>query len=288
MQEGIDYLKQDNCFRWIADPERAQTPADAQLRADGPGLFNGWTQTYFPVLQNMPAPNPLDYYWSADETEWATDIMFRNTTALDRLFPMLARHGLIVSDSASVMRYLGRIAAEAALPRRLAGDGRGDRRRRHEGLCVKHRVGRNSVKIYNKAGNVLRTETTLNDPRAFKVFRQPNDDTTPAPGWLPMRKGVADLKLLRFLAQGQWAVEGLRNRDLARWLDPHAEELSSVDRRKLAARASRVLLILRAHGLIRRAQKTHRYLVTPKGLRVAALMISTATVQAEELMRKAA
>ena len=83
-------------------------------------------------------------------------------------------------------------------------------------------------------------------------------------------------------------MEGLRNRDLASWLDPHAEELSHTARRKLASRVSRLLFILRIHGLIRKVQKTHRYHLTLQGLRVAALVISTATVQAQELMRKAA
>ena len=257
---------------------------------------------------------------------------------------MLARHGLIVSDSASVMRYLGHIGADAALPPKLAGDVRGDRRRRHEGVCVKHRKGRNSVKIYNKAGNVLRTETTINDTRSFKVFRRPDDDTGREPGWLPMRKGVADLQrrsrlsqasnerylnmlaacpadakfieivgqvcqpaqhgnrrvralnpsarqdmdIMRFLTQGQWAIEGLRNRDLAAWLNPDAENLNADDRRRLTARASRLLAILRAHGLIKKIQKTHRYQVTDKGCAVASLVIAAANVQAKELMEKAA
>ena len=344
LREGIDHVKQDNCFRWIADPERAQALADAQLRTDWPALLGGMAKTYFPFMGGLLEPVPVDYYWSADETEWATDVMFRNTRTLDRLFPMLARHSLIVSDSASVMRYLGKIAPGAALPAKVAGDVRGDRRRRHEGICVKHRAGRNSVKMYNKAGNVLRTETTINHARAFKTFRQPNDDARRRPQWLPMRKGVADLErrsrlsqasnerylemlaacpsdatfieivgqvcrpiqyrgrrvralnpsaeldmqLLRFLTQGQWAVAGLRNRDLAAWLDPRAKQLPSAERRKLSARVSRLLLILRAHGLIRKIQKTHRYQVTTKGYRLAALMISTSNVQAEELMQKAA
>jgi hypothetical protein len=344
MREGIRYVKQDNCFRAVEDVAAAQALADAQLRTDWPDLLDHFAAKYFPVMRNLLGDQPMHYYWSAEETEWATDVMFRNTATLDRLFPMLARHGLIVSDSPSVMRYLGKIAPDAALPVHIAGDVRGDRRRRHEGICVKHRVGRNSVKIYNKAGNVLRTETTINDTRAFKVFRQANDDTRSAAAWLPMRKGVADLErrahlshasnkrylhmlaacptdatflevvgevcqrathngrrvralnpsaqadlnLLRFLTQGQWAVEGLRNRDLAAWLDPRADELPQKERRRLAARASRLLFILKVHGLIRKVPKTHRYLVTAKGHRVATLMISTSTVQAEELMRKAA
>lgn len=344
MEEDIKYIKQNNCFRWIEDTARAQELADAQLRTDWPGLLNGFVKVFFPVMSGLLEPKSLNYYWSADATEWATDIMFRKTADLDRLFPMLARHGLIVSDSASVMRYLGKISRDAALPKKVSGDIRGDRRMRHEGICVKHRAEGNSVKIYNKDGNVLRTETTINDPRAFQTFRQANDDASREPGWMPMRKGVADLErrsrishacnerylemlaacptdatfievisevcqrvrhngrqvralnpsadgdmqLLRFLAQGQWVLAGLRNRDLVTWLNPDAENLSPADRKKLTSRASRLLGIMRAHGLIKKVQKTHRYHVTTKGKRVAAVMISTSTIQAEELMRKAA
>lgn len=344
MREGGEYIKQGNCFRWLADPLRAQALADEQLRTDWPGLLGGFATTYFPVMGELLDHASLRYYWSADETEWATDVMFQNTEELDRLFPMLARHGLIVSDSASVMRYLGKISAEAALPVRVAGDVRGDRRRRYEGVCVKHQSEGNSVKMYNKAGNVLRVETTIRHTRAFKTFRCPNDDSNQEARWLPTRKGVADLErrsrlsqssneryldtlaacpadatfleivgevcqpasdqgrrvralnpsaeadlnLLRFLAQGQWALNGLRNRDLVAWLNPDAEKLTASERRKAAQRASRLLRLMRAHGLIRKVSKTHRYQVTPKGQRVAALMISTSTVQAQELMQKAA
>lgn len=344
LREDIPYIKQDNCFRWLGDLARAQELANEQLRSHWPGLMGALATTYFPVMGGLLGEHPVDYYWSADETEWATDIMFRNSARLDRLFPMLARHGLMVSDSASVMRYLGHIGAKAALPAKLAGDVRSDRRRRYEGICVKHRKGRNSVKVYNKAGNVLRTETTINDTRAFKVFRRPEDDPDRAPGWLAMRKGVADLErrarlshasneryldalaacpsdakfielvgevcrpvqlgnrrvralnpsapsdlnILRFLTQGQWAIEGLRNRDLVEWLEPNAEQLPLPERRKRTARASRILALLRAHGLIQKIHKTHRYQITPKGHRVATLITTTASIEAKQLMEKAA
>jgi len=344
IEAGIPYVKQDNSFRWIADPVRAQALMDAQLRTDWRSLFEGLVDQYFPLLRGLFPDGPMHYYWSVDESEWATDLMFRNTATLDRLFPMLARHALTVSDSASVMRYLGHIGPNATLPGRVTGDIRGDRRRRYEGLCVKHHVGRNSIKAYNKAGNVLRVETTINASRAFKVFRAANDTTGRAPTWLPMRKGVADMErrsrvsqaanqrylnalaaastnetvleivqeacrrttrngrpvralnpfgphdfhLLRFLTQGQWTVNGLRNRDLAHWLDPNADSLSLPERTRLSSRASRLLGILRAHGLIRKVPRTHRYTVTHKGARIAALIIAASTIDGQTLVEKAA
>ena len=50
---------------------------------------------------------PLDYYWSADATEWATDIMFKSRQDLEAIYPDLIYHAMKTSDSASVMRYFG-------------------------------------------------------------------------------------------------------------------------------------------------------------------------------------
>ncbi len=97
-----------------------------------------------------------------------------------------------------------------------------------------------------------------------------------------------DMHLLRFLTQGQWAIAGLRNRDLVAWLVPSVNTLSPADRKKWTARASRLLCILRSHGLIQKVGKTHRYHVTRKGKQVAALMVSASTVQAQQLMQIAA
>ncbi len=193
IEHGVAYKKADNCFRWIDDAPAAQRLMDRQLNTDWVELLDGLRDRYFPVVNDL-LPRPyLSHYWSVDESEWATDILFADTARLDRLFPLLARHGLITTDSASVMRFLGQIPAAASLPGRVTGDLRGDRKRRHEGVCVKHRHGRNSIKTYNKAGNVLRVETTINQPRGFKSFRHPDDDSRRPARWLPMRKGVADL-----------------------------------------------------------------------------------------------
>lgn len=192
LSEKIRFIKSDNSFRWIEDFARAQELLDEQLKTDWPGLLGARRRAYFGVLDSL-FPTPLDHYWSAESTEWATDIMFRSTAELDRLFPLFARYGMLIADSANVMRFLGRISPDASLPKRISGDIRGDRRKRHEGIRVKHWDGSNSIKLYNKAGNVLRTETTINDTRAFKVFRPTDDRPESLATWLPMRKGVSDM-----------------------------------------------------------------------------------------------
>ena len=64
---------------------------------------------------------------------------------------------------------------------------------RPEGVRVKHYLSGNSIKMYDKAGSVLRVETTIGNPKPFKVFRPKQDATDGQYAWRPLRKGTADL-----------------------------------------------------------------------------------------------
>lgn len=49
----------------------------------------------------------LDYYWSAEQTEWATDVLFHEAEYLQALYPQLLRRGIDTFQSPDVMRFLG-------------------------------------------------------------------------------------------------------------------------------------------------------------------------------------
>jgi hypothetical protein len=133
---GIGYIKDGNCFTWIEDVAAAQQLLEEQLRTDWPRLLQGLVGEACPRLERIMAPLAFDYYWSAEETEWASDLMFGSAADLEVLYPRLIRHGLLVSDSPAVLRYLGRREP------RSSGLGRGaapeqilsDLRRRYEGV----------------------------------------------------------------------------------------------------------------------------------------------------------
>lgn len=69
-------------------------------------------------------------------------------------------------------------------------------------LRVKHVVGGNSVKMYDKEGRVPRVETTVNDPRDMKVYRSGESDSGGRYSWRRMRKGVVDLRRRAEVSQG--------------------------------------------------------------------------------------
>lgn len=74
----------------------------------------------------------------------------------------------------------------------------------------------------------------------------------------------ADAALLQAVSQHQFLINGMRNRDLRRLLYGD-NATTAVDKRRLSAAVTRQLRLLRAHGLIHKVPKTHRYIVTESG-----------------------
>jgi hypothetical protein len=154
---GLHYLQRDNCFTWLEHPERAQHLMDRQVRSDWPVLLSEIARSLNPLHATMFAAFPMEYYWSTYQSEWATDVMFGKAATLAHLYPRLVQHGLTTFLSPDVMRFLGRKAPPGGgLPRRLETEVVSDVKRRPEGVRIKHRVGENSVKMYDKQGSVLR------------------------------------------------------------------------------------------------------------------------------------
>jgi len=185
---GIGYRKHDNCLTRVDDLDAAQALLDQQVSypwAEGLGQLGRQVN---PALPGIVGGYAIDYYWSLEQSEWATDLLFRSGEELDRLFPNLARHAMESFRSPQVMAFLGR-PVDRGIPPRFAGEVQSDLRRRFEGLRVKHAVNANAVKMYNKAHSVLRVETTLNNMRDMRAPRVVDGQVR----WERMRKGVGDI-----------------------------------------------------------------------------------------------
>jgi hypothetical protein len=333
-QEGIGYQRRDNCFTWVEDFARAQELADRQPRLH-------WEVELTRLLRRVLPPRESwlpgdDYYWAVDQSEWATDLAFRSADELAELYPQLLHGGIETFRSEDVLRFLGqRVDAQGHVPANRKDEITSDLKRRPEGVRIKHRAGRNTIKLYDKQGSVLRVETTLNEVKGFKSYRTKVDDPEGPRRWQPMRKGVAemsrrgelsqasndryldalgglpadrplgrasaklcravvvdgrryrglnplgadDARLLAAISQGEWLVAGFRNRDIRQAL--YGEEADDSQRRRQAAAVTRLLGILRAHGLIKKIPRTHRYLLTVEGTSVipALLAANNATLQ---------
>jgi hypothetical protein len=186
---GIGYERKDNCFTWVRDVEAAQALMDEQLTTDWPATLGGLARGAVPGMGQLLAMDgrPMDHYWSADQTEWASDVMFQDPAALAAVYPTLVRQGMLTLRAPDVLRFLGRSPSG-----RFAGEVATSIKGRPEGVRLKHQAAANSVKMYDKQGSVLRIETTVNDPSMFKVYRGTEAEPDKKQ-WRSLRKGVADL-----------------------------------------------------------------------------------------------
>lgn len=94
-----------------------------------------------------------------------------------------------------------------------------------------------------------------------------------------------DSEMLRILGQGKYLLNGFRNRDLR-------EELFGVtadpsQRTRQSAKVTRLLALLRGHGLIVKVPKTHRYQISAAGRRIISVLLTAFTADTTRLAASA-
>lgn len=193
---NIGYEKRDNCFVRIDDLKRAQQMLDRLVKRKWAKYLKVLARRVNPLLLPGSGLDLRDYYWTWRQGEYATDVMFQDGRSLKNLYPRLVQHALTTFACRDLLRFLGR-----RVNRRFAGEVTTVHRERSEGVCVKHWVEENSLKMYDKQGSVLRIETTINNPRRFKVYRWATRHGKRCQAWLPMRKAVTDLPRLVEICQ---------------------------------------------------------------------------------------
>jgi hypothetical protein len=97
-----------------------------------------------------------------------------------------------------------------------------------------------------------------------------------------------DRLLLKVISRGEFAVAGMRNRDLLPLLFPEVSQLPAEERRRYSARVTRKLRMLRAHGMIRKVTGTHRYVLTKGGAQTAMAILRYQQVSLAQLEKACA
>ena len=193
---GVSYQRLDNCIVQVADWQQAQRLLDQQVEFAWPAALQDIAERIHPTFAEVFGDYPVEYYWTVHQSEWATDVVFRSRRALAQLYPRLVSASISTFASPDVMRFLGK-----KLHGNFVGEVLSDYRRRREGIRVKHSLGANSIKMYDKHGVSLRVETTLNDPSPFKIMRAAEGNPDGAKSPRPMRRGISDLASRTQLSQ---------------------------------------------------------------------------------------
>jgi hypothetical protein len=114
-----------------------------------------------PLLPGGLAPMP--YYGVTAQSEYAPDLVFQSRPHLAELFPRLAAHRPLTFTAQEVMSFLGR-KVHGKFEGEVVTDQAGPLPGRIPGRRVKQRMKHNWLKMYVKAGLVLRVETVINQP----------------------------------------------------------------------------------------------------------------------------
>jgi len=218
-RRGIPYERYDNKLLHIADLDTAQALCDKCVRRKWPRVLNAFARRVNPLLPLIRQTGFGGYYWVIDQAEYATDVFFRDRATLEALFPALVELSMTAFSAEDVMRFLGR-----KLHGNFQGDITTDRKRRPEGRRVKHRVKTNALKMYD-AASLLRVETTINNPREFRVLRVVQTPEGRQRRWMPMGKGVANL--WRLAQVGRQA--NTRYLDALAWAQPTGKAIAELD-----------------------------------------------------------
>jgi hypothetical protein len=345
---GLDYQQRDNCFIWVEDGAAVQRLLDEQLRTDWPALMNSFLELAHPLHGEITAPMAgLSYYWSASQSEYATDVLFDQAAQLQKLYPKFIRHAISTFQSPDVLRFLGRKVPQSSGKAHAGFTGQVSSRlqERPEGVRIRHTLNGNSLKMYDKEGSVLRVETTIVRPGEFRVYRAKEGEPQGPPRWRSLRKGICDMyrrgqvcraanhrylealasvtgsacllqeaaevcrpitrhgkryrglnaladkdhALLRAVSRGEFALAGLRNAELRALLYP--AQGAKTDKRQIrrtSAAITRKFALLRAHGLLRKLPRSHRYQLTAKGRRIITALLAACYADVEQLTKIAA
>jgi hypothetical protein len=316
-KKGVKYQMYDNAFQNIDNLKLAQSIASRLETFKFAKTLDALAKRVNPLLPQIKQAVTHGYYWVLAQAEYATDVMFKNRQALMDIYPEIIDHAFLNFQAKNVMTFLGR-----QLCHRFKGELVCSKIHRPQGFRIKHRMKKNSIKMYDKF-SVLRIETTINNPREFKIFRLVKRKGKLIKCWSPMGKSVfnifayakvsklANHRYLNALAafdtvghcikdieqfaqpvisnsnrvagfnpllpssskaftavlDGAYAINGFRNFDLKKLI---FDQPCSNDKeyKKRSGQVTRLIRKLRAHQLVAKIPRSHRYRVSSKGYRI--------------------
>jgi len=296
----LSFDKQTNAFLGCERPDELQQIADNLSQRDIRRVADRWTYRVLPILTYKQRHDTRFHYrWSLGQMEVSHNLVFRADYPLAELFQRHIDLNRRFLCPQSISTIFGK-------RRTVRADARVSVYRSYDSMTVLRIKHHNSViKQYDKHQRILRTECVCNDPNRFDTGRLlTNFDalrtamTATMQRFQQLQHGIADSTLdrgeLAALAQtselGRSRVPGIRldNERITTVLhllgriatDPRG--FAPADLRELyttetgrpysSSQASYDLRKLRAKGMLAQVPDSRRYVFTPLGARVGALL----------------
>ena len=303
-KKGIAYAGLDNGFLHCAQPQRLQGQCDGLSERDIEAVFRRWVRVLPWPLSAADRAAGFGHQLSIRQMEVSLTQVMKQPVRGREFFEAVIRDNLDLGRPERVALVVDR-SIRRTTPGRFAT--RVITRDIHPSLHISYK--HTDLKQYYKEGKALRTETTFNESRDFgvgkslknfshlrqlgrNINRRLLEVEKAGPNCVPSQQSLQRLTEPTIHHDGQRApglrfgqprvmalfaallldlvvFEGVRNRTLRQQV---AALLGVEDSEYTSGRMSYDLRRLRLKGLIARVKGTHRYVLTPYGLRSAAFL----------------
>ncbi len=190
-KQGMKYSMIDNAFDYIEDFSKAQEICDNLDVKKIHKHLDQLAKTYCPIYESFNQT----YHWSIMQAEYATDIVFKKQEYLQAIYSELIATAIHTVKPDNIATFLGK-----KVDPKYQGEMGNNYNIRIQGSRVKHTMGKNSIKIYDKFSKILRIETTTNNVSFFKHYREvEHKDGSKTMQFAPLKKNIYSLTLLAVL-----------------------------------------------------------------------------------------
>jgi len=308
IKKSIEYKKDDNRFKSVADPQVLQEVADNLNAPTLLNRINHWTLAVGPKFsrKEKSACNGLERFWSISQVEYCHNFIFKRNWPIRSIFRRSCELGAYLLSADRIVQLFGQ-----RVTKRFSGKLQTVVERIDHGQHVLRTYCRHSFfKAYEKAATFLRLELVSNNIKDFKLkkniahlsdLKASFQDLCQR--WVHLQAqhlnvhGQFDLvaRLAKTVQCGNTKVAGIKleNTRLMRLLQVLLQKASGELRTWTSAYLLQTihdqynlkssdysinqlrydLRKLRVHGLIERIPHTYFYRLTENGLKAALLMV---------------
>lgn len=259
---GIKYESYNNSLTWVEDLAKVQQLSDNLVNKKWDRFLNVFANKLNLHLKNIQDVfQGTGYHWCIHQCEYATDVLFKERAILENLYPAIVQHATQFIGGEDIYSFFGK-----NLHHRCTKQVTGSTKRFIQGFRVKHYLDRNSIKMYDKQ-SVLRIETTINNPKAFKVYKDCIRKGKQVQAWVPMGKAVSNLYRYAQIAKSantnylnRFVVIPIRGK-LNKQIEKVSQKIILVNRYKKERRFSALNLLSKETSLVLEAINDGRFTV---------------------------
>lgn len=160
-QKGMFYKMKDNAFTETDDPQALQEAAQQINGRLVQQRIDYWMNRFFKFDKGKYSTRSkyLKHEWYLSQVEVCSNLIFKSSRFSTNLFERLIDKFSRVGWPDSIAQILSKRPARSI--------SKTFRRLYDNNACIKHWFRGNSIKQYNKTGYLIRTETTINNPKSL-------------------------------------------------------------------------------------------------------------------------